>query len=69
MRTHCKAGHPVENGGRCQVCDNETRQRRNAKRLGDGLTPQERLKKTRLGWKWPVNYYSARTEARDTYGQ
>jgi hypothetical protein len=56
MRTHCPQGHPVKYGGRCQSCDNATRQRRNAKKLGDGLTPQERLRKVRKGWAWCKNY-------------
>lgn len=68
MRTHCKLGHPVKNGGRCQACDNATRQRRNAKKLGDGLTPQERLRKTRARWAHTPNYGKRgfRPEPRDT---
>ena len=56
VRTHCKAGHELKGKPRCQTCDNATRQRRNALKLGDGLTPQERLKKVRLGWRWCDNY-------------
>jgi hypothetical protein len=51
----CKAGHEFT-GKRCQTCNNLVRQQRVARKLNDGLTPQERAKKVRYGWRWCDNY-------------
>jgi hypothetical protein len=56
MKTHCAKGHDMLGRKRCQTCNRECKRAIMARKLGDGLTPQERLQKVRKGWAWAPNY-------------
>jgi hypothetical protein len=67
MRTHCTQGHALAGRPRCQTCDNLTRQRRQAAKYGDGLTPTERSQRGR--YKFVDGRRTARPEGRGSYGE